>query len=68
MSDEQRSKLQERLEKVQKQMSDLKVPAKIEYTVREWHPYDGYDRPWCVDAHELRWAVPTVQRLWFGKS
>jgi len=68
LTEEQRGKLVERLEKVQKQMSDMKVPPKIEYTVREWHPYDGYDRPWCVDAQELRWAVPTVQRLWFGST
>ena len=22
----------------------------IEYTVREWHPYNGYEKPKCVDA------------------
>ena len=25
----------------------------IEYTVREWHPYNGYEKPKCVDAQVL---------------
>ena len=60
--------LNERGDKLLKQAADLKVPSKINYTVREWQPYDGYERPQCVDAQELRWAVPTIQRLWFGST
>ena len=30
--------------------SDSGSNGPIEYTVREWHPYNGYEKPKCVDA------------------
>ncbi len=36
--------------------------------VREWMPYNNYEFPDGVEAVELSWAVPTVQRLWFGSQ
>ncbi len=36
--------------------------------VREWMPYNDYAFPDATEPCELGWAVPTVQRLWFGSS
>lgn len=49
-----------------KTAADIKVPEKIEIRVREWLPYNNYGQPEVVEAAELNWAVPTLQRLWFG--
>lgn len=45
--------------------SSTKV-EEVEVCVREWLPYDDYKLPDNVDAIDLSWPVPTVQRLWFG--
>jgi len=62
------AKVDDKLAKQASSQADSGSNKPIEYTVREWHPYNGYEKPKCVDAQELRWAVPTVQRLWFGST
>jgi len=67
--EDEKRKLVEKSEKLSQQAQEVKAPSKnIDYTVREWHPYNSYEKPKCVEAQELRWAVPTVQRLWFGST
>merc|ERR1712029_48696 len=67
--EEEKRKLVEKCEKLSQQALEAKAPSKnIDYTVREWHPYNSYEKPKCVEAQELRWAVPTVRRLWFGST
>ena len=34
--------------------------SNIEYTVREWHPYNGYEKPKCVDAQVWHKKPPTI--------
>ena len=46
----------------------LKQDFSANYIVHEWHPYNGYESPCAVAPQELQWAVPTVQRLWFGST
>ena len=36
--------------------------------IREWTPYNRYQEPDHVSPLELSWAVPTIQRLWFGSA
>merc|ERR1711974_371829 len=62
------AKVDDKLAKQASSQADSGSNKPIEYTVREWHPYNGYEKPKCVDAQELRWAVSTVQRLWFGST
>ena len=38
----------------------------ISLQVREWLPYDDYETPDAIEATELSWPTPTIQRLWFG--
>ena len=71
--EEEKQKLLDKADKLTKQAAEVasKFPSSktnIDFTVREWHPYNGYEKPKCVEAQELRWAVPTVQRLWFGST
>ena len=33
-----------------------------EVRVREWLPYNNYDVPDVVEAREISWSVPTLQR------
>jgi len=40
----------------------------VEVVVREWTPYNDYERPDAVNAVELGWPVPTLQKLWFGSG
>ena len=40
----------------------LKVPEMPEVRVREWLPYNSYDVPDVVEAREISWSVPTLQR------
>ena len=42
------------------------MPDKVEVIVREWLPYNDYKAPEAVEAVEVHWPVPTIQRLWFG--
>ena len=42
--------------------STLKVPEMPEVRVREWLPYNNYDVPDVVEAREISWSVPTLQR------
>ena len=60
--------MREEANKLMKEAVDLKLPPEVNYTVREWLPYENYERPDCVDVKELPWAVPTVQKLWFGPT
>ena len=46
----------------QSQSSTLKVPEMPEVRVREWLPYNNYDVPDVVEAREISWSVPTLQR------
>eukprot|EP00095_Tigriopus_kingsejongensis_P011331 maker-scaffold195_size270011-snap-gene-1.20 protein:Tk11331 transcript:maker-scaffold195_size270011-snap-gene-1.20-mRNA-1 annotation:"constitutive coactivator of ppar-gamma-like protein 1-like protein" len=43
-------------------------PPSTEIRVREWLPYNDYVIPAMAMAAELRWSVPTLQRLWFGAN
>ena len=38
------------------------VPEMPEVRVREWLPYNNYDVPDVVEAREISWSVPTLQR------
>lgn len=33
-----------------------------------WSPQNEYKKPELVNAVQLPWAVPTIQRLWFGMA
>lgn len=33
-----------------------------------WSPHNEYKKPEMVHAVQLPWAVPTIQRLWFGMA
>lgn len=41
-----------------------------EVTISEWiwSPQNDYKTPDIVHAVQLSWAVPTIQRLWFGMN
>jgi len=53
--------------KLMKEASDLvEGPELTTYVVREWLPYDNYETPDAIEATELSWPTPTIQRLWFG--
>ena len=65
-SDEERKELTDKAEAHASAAANLKIPEKAEVTVREWLPYNDYQSPDAVDASELSWSVPTIQRLWFG--
>lgn len=49
-----------------KELMEIKLPELVNYTVREWLPYDNYEQPETVEAVEINWPSPTIQRLWFG--
>ena len=40
----------------------------VNYTIREWLPYNDYEAPEAVEATELPGPIPTLQRLWFGQA
>lgn len=48
-----------------KQIAQQSVPA-IEVNEWIWSPQNEYKRSEAVPAVQLPWAVPTIQRLWFG--
>merc|ERR1711962_1329590 len=53
--------------KLMKEASELvEGPELTTYVVREWLPYDNYETPDAIEATELSWPTPTIQRLWFG--
>jgi len=53
--------------KLMKEASDIvEGPDLTTYVVREWLPYDNYEAPDAIEATELSWPTPTIQRLWFG--
>lgn len=51
-----------------KRDKDQQLPKMPEITVSEWiwSPQNEYRKPDLVTATLLPWAVPTIQRLWFG--
>ena len=53
-------------EELLKEANETKIPDHTEIRVREWIPYNDYKLPDVVEAQELGWSVPTVQRIWFG--
>ena len=64
----ERDALQTKAETLLKQTEEMKVPPTVEYRVREWLPYNNYENPYVQECKELKWPVPTVQRLWFGST
>ena len=60
--------LEAKAESLLKQVEETKVPPPVEYRVREWLPYNNYESPSVQECRELKWPVPTVQRLWFGST
>ncbi len=67
-TEEERKELVEKAEACLKASVDAKVPELPEVRIREWLPYNNYDVPDVVEAKEIGWSVPTLQRLWFGSS
>jgi hypothetical protein len=65
LSEEEKSELRKKSEEALKEATDLSSQPKAEFWVREWMPYNDYSVPDVVNAVELHWGVPTVQRLWF---
>jgi hypothetical protein len=65
LSEEEKAEARKKAEEATKEATDLKSQPKAEYCVREWLPYNDYAVPDVIDAVELHWGVPTVQRLWF---
>lgn len=45
-------------------------PTLPEVVISEWiwSPQNEYKKPDLVNAIQLPWAVPTIQRLWFGMA
>lgn len=54
-------------DKSQQSKSSAIVP---EVVVSEWvwSPQNEFKKPELVNAVQLPWAVPTIQRLWFGMA
>jgi len=53
--------------KLMKEASEIvEGPDLATFVVREWLPYDDYETPDAIEATELSWPTPTIQRLWFG--
>ena len=48
--------------------ANTKLDDLVNYTVREWLPYNDYEAPEAVEATELPGPIPTLQRLWFGQA
>ena len=49
-------------------LSFAEIPLVPSIRIREWVYNKGNPcrTPFIVDAIPINWAVPTVQRLWFG--
>ncbi|XP_040569824.1 constitutive coactivator of PPAR-gamma-like protein 1 homolog [Lepeophtheirus salmonis] len=58
----------EKVKKLKKDLEKLDLPESHEVKIREWLPYNSYQKPCIVEGVEVPWGVPTVQRLWFGTS
>uniref|UniRef100_A0A1L8D867 Uncharacterized protein n=1 Tax=Nyssomyia neivai TaxID=330878 RepID=A0A1L8D867_9DIPT len=56
--------------KSNKNQSTASNASKPDVVVSEWiwSPQNEYKKPDMVKAVQLSWAVPTVQRLWFGMA
>ncbi len=65
-SEEEKKELTEKAVLLTQAAANVKLGEKIDVIVREWMPYNDYEFPDAVEAAEVSWAVPTVQRLWFG--
>jgi hypothetical protein len=65
LSEEEKIDAHKKSEDATKEANELKSQPKAQFCVREWHPYNDYSVPIVLDAVELHWGVPTVQRLWF---
>ena len=48
--------------KLMKEASDIKLPELTNVIIREWVPYDDFEIPDSIEATELAWPTPTVQR------
>jgi hypothetical protein len=44
------------------------TPPDVKISEWIWSPQNEYSKPELVTAQPLNWAVPTVQRLWFGTN
>ena len=68
LSSDEKEVLRLKTENLIKQTEEIRVPPSVEYRVREWLPYNNYETPYVKECVELKWPVPTVQRLWFGST
>ena len=65
---QEKESIQSKVDNLTKQTDAMKVPPVVEYRVREWLPYNNYENPYVQECIELKWPVPTAQRLWFGST
>ena len=65
MSEDEKVEVRKKSEDALKEANEVKSQGKAQFCVREWLPYNDYAAPDVLDAVELHWGVPTVQRLWF---
>ena len=68
LGSEEKETLKSKVDNLMKQAEGINVPQEVEYRVREWLPYNNYETPYVQKCIELKWPVPTVQRLWFGST
>lgn len=50
------------------QPSSSKIVPEVLISEWIWSPQNEYKKPEMVSAVQLPWAVPTIQRLWFGMA
>ena len=65
---DEKEALKTKTENLRKQTEEVKVPSAVENRIREWLPNNNYENPYVQECIELKWPVPTVQRLWFGST
>lgn len=65
-NEEKAEELRSQANTLMQEANETKLGEMIQFKVREWLPYDNYEKPDLIEACELHWPIPTVQRLWFG--
>ena len=68
VSQEDKETLKSKTDSLMKQTEGIRVAPHVKFRVREWLPYNNYENPYVQECIELKWPVPTVQRLWFGST
>ena len=60
---DEKEAFQTKAEHLLKQAGEMRILSPVAYRVREWLPYNNYETPYVQECKELKWPVPTVQRL-----